>query len=46
MLDDEAAQAFEVMQLKQKFGELRVSWRFAEPQTGAIRGRLETWVKR
>jgi hypothetical protein len=36
MLDDEAAQAFTVLQIKEKFGGLRVSWRFAETQTDGV----------
>lgn len=36
MLDDEAAKAFEVRQIKEKFGGLRVYWRFAEQETTAI----------
>ena len=35
-LDDEAAKAFEVRQIKEKFGGLRVYWRFAEQETTAI----------
>ena len=35
-LDDEAARAFEVRQIKEKFGGLRVYWGFAEQETTEI----------
>ena len=36
ILDDTAAKAFQVLQIKEKFGGLRVSWRFAKEETAAI----------
>lgn len=36
VLDDEAARAFEVRQIKEEFGALRVYWRFAKEENTAI----------